>query len=171
MAAIRCLSLGLLVSIFTAATVSAEPMLLAEISYEQPEPVTLPAEYSLNTNDLEGNVFWADTVTSFPFTSHATGETLERLNEVFTHANNPATQGAPITLASGGQFPDADPNDGVVACFVCAFRPLLLLQHRCFPRRKSLTLWLMPECLRRSTFPTSARITSWAIRLPISNAP
>jgi hypothetical protein len=56
-------------------------MLLLEIGWENPEPVTLPAEYLFDISSGGGNfALWIENVSSFPHTSLATPEMVDRFN-------------------------------------------------------------------------------------------
>jgi hypothetical protein len=106
--------------LFSATWVHAEPMLLVEISWEQPFDVTLPAPYTVHTSISEISAT-ADSrviVDQFPHTQ--TIQQLDQLNAILTQDDYEVF----IRMWNGGDSEQyaVDPNQG---CGVCVLSELL----------------------------------------------
>jgi hypothetical protein len=106
--------------LFSAASVHAEPMLLVEITWEQPFDVTLPAPYTVHTS-ISAISATADSrviVERFPHTQ--TIQEVDRLNAILTQDDYEVF----IRMWNGGDSEQyaVDPNQ---ACGVCVLSTLL----------------------------------------------
>ena len=102
-------------------TAFAVDTLLLEITWRQPNPVTLPANYWFQAADERNGGQWVELVSSFDHHSWADDETVQDFNGPFAYTHTTAAPYAPgISMRNGSQSPEP------FGCATCPFPRLVL---------------------------------------------